>query len=193
MHIACHSGARNCARCWGHRDKQRTVSDLSLETQGETCRSQGSKEEVSLNCTERPHRSDNWLKYASHNCMNMPPALTRGKPGFSKHLVHMTTWKQRRFWSGEHKQPISTHSAFLVSPLVAAIPPRLPVSPQRLRSSSTRKILIDFLLTCGLFGQYDSSQLRWELLLMPHCHRTLRLEGPRGHTAPSIFQIGKQV
>lgn len=34
-----------------------------------------------------------------------------------------------------------------------------------------------FLLAFGIFSQYESSQPRWELLLMPHCHRMLQVEG----------------
>lgn len=53
----------------------------------------------------------------------------------------------------------------------------------------------DFLLAFGLFGQYDSSQPGWELLLMPHSHGMLQLVGTSGptQTAPFIFQIGKEV
>lgn len=48
-------------------------------------------------------------------------------------------------------------------------------SPQFLPSSSDSPAqgkFSDFLLACGLLSQYDSSQMRWELLLMPHCHGT---------------------
>lgn len=68
-----------------------------------------------------------------------------------------------------------------------------PVFPQRLRFSSTRIILRDFLLTGGLYSQNDSSHQRRETLLMPPCHEMRPLEGaPKTHTALSFFKQGNR-